>query len=63
MKNNTFWRDATWVLLAANVFFWLWSHEDLRVLGLGPKVVQEPQREQDQVDVELLTLKPKASAP
>ncbi|PQA83543.1 hypothetical protein C5F52_08855 [Limnohabitans sp. TS-CS-82] len=60
MKNNSFWRNTAWVLLAVNVFFGLWSQDGLRVLGWGPKVVQEPQREQDQVDVELLTLKPKA---
>jgi hypothetical protein len=59
MKNNSFWRNTAWALLAANVFFALWSQDGLRVLGWGPKVVQEPQREQDQVDVELLTLKAK----
>ena len=59
MKNNNFWRNIAWLLLFANVLFGLWSQDGLRVLGWGPKVVQEPQREQDQVDVELLRLKPK----
>jgi hypothetical protein len=41
--------------------FWAWNAGALRFLGLGPKPVQEPHRLENQVDPELLTIKPAAS--
>jgi len=40
---------------------WLWNDGVLRFLGLGPKPVQEPHRVENQIDPELLTIKPAAS--
>ncbi len=61
MTTKYFWRNVVLVLAAINLVFWLWNDGDLRFLGLGPKPVQEPQRLDNQVDPELLTIQPAAS--
>ena len=61
MNSKYFWRNVVFVLVAINLLFWLWRDGRLSVLGLGPKLVQEPQRVENQIDPELLTLKPAAS--
>lgn len=62
MKSKYFWRNAVYVLALINFLFWLWSDGNLRFLGLGPKPVQEPQRLENQVNPEMLTVKPATSA-
>jgi hypothetical protein len=61
MNSKYFWRNVVFVLVAINLLFWLWRDGRLSVLGLVPKPVQEPQRVENQIDPELLTLKPAAS--
>jgi hypothetical protein len=61
MNSKFFWRNVVYALAAINLLFWLWNDGRLSVLGLGPKPVQEPQRVENQVDPELLTIKPAAS--
>jgi hypothetical protein len=61
MNSKFFWRNVVYALAAINLLFWLWNDGGLRFLGLGPKVVQEPHRVDNQVDPELLTIKPAAS--
>ncbi len=62
MKSKYFWRNAVYVLALINFLFWLWSDGNLRFLGLGHKPVQEPQRLENQVNPEMLTVKPASSA-
>ena len=61
MNSKYFWRNVVYVLAVINLLFWLWNSGGLRFLGLGPKPVQEPHRVENQVDPELLTIKPAAS--
>jgi hypothetical protein len=61
MNSKYFWRNVVFVLVAINLLFWLWRDGRLSVLGLVPKPVQEPQRVENQIDPELLTLKPASS--
>ncbi len=61
MNLKYFWRNVVFALVAINLLYWLWNDSSLRFLGLGPKPVQEPQRLENQVDPELLTIKPAAS--
>jgi hypothetical protein len=61
MNSKFFWRNVVYALAAINLLFWLWNDGRLSFLGLGPKPVQEPQRVENQVDPELLTIKPVAS--
>ena len=61
MNSKYFWRNVVYALAAVNLLFWLWSDGALRFLGLGPHTVQEPHRVTNQVDPELLKLKPAAS--
>ena len=63
MNSKLFWRKVVYALVAFNVLFWLWNEGHLSILGLGAKPVQEAHRIDNQVDPELLTLKPAASAP
>jgi len=63
MNTKFFWRNVIFVLAAINLLFWLWNDGRLSFLGLGPKPVQEPQRVENQVDPEFLTIKPAASEP
>ncbi len=61
MNSKNFWRNTVIVLALINLLFWAWHADALRFLGLGPKPVQEPHRLENQVDPELLTIKPAAS--
>ncbi|WP_353132192.1 hypothetical protein [Limnohabitans sp.] len=61
MNSKFLLRNVVYVLAVANLLFWLWNDGSLRFLGLGPKPVQEPQRLENQVDPELLKIKPAAS--
>jgi hypothetical protein len=61
MKSKFLLRNVVYALAAINLLFWLWNDGGLRFLGLGPKPVQEPHRLENQVDPELLTIKPAAS--
>ncbi len=61
MNSKYVWRNVVYALAAINLLFWLWNDGGLRFLGLGPKPVQEPQRLENHVDPELLTIKPVAS--
>jgi hypothetical protein len=61
MNSKHVWRNVVYALAAINLVYWLWNEGGLRFLGLGPKPVQEPQRIENQVDPELLTVKPAAS--
>ncbi len=61
MNSKYVWRNVVYALAAINLLFWLWNDGGLRFLGLVPKPVQEPQRLENQVDPELLTIKPAAS--
>jgi hypothetical protein len=61
MNSKLMLRNVVYILAVANLLYWLWNDGSLRFLGLGPKPVQEPQRLENQVDPELLTIKPAAS--
>jgi anti-sigma-K factor RskA len=61
MNSNKFWRNALIALAVVNVLFWAWTQGYLRWLGVGPTPVREPHRVENQVDPELLTIKPTAS--
>ena len=61
MNSKSFWRNVVYGLVVINLLFWLWNDGRLSFLGLGPKPVQEPHRLENQVDPELLTIKPAAS--
>jgi anti-sigma-K factor RskA len=61
MNSNNFWRNALIALAVVNVLFWAWTQGYLRWLGVGPTPVREPHRVENQVDPELLTIKPAAS--
>jgi hypothetical protein len=55
MKSKFLLRNVVYVLAVVNLLFWLWNDGALR------KPVQEPHRVENQVDPELLTIKPAAS--
>ena len=55
---------SRWIILAlvvANGLFWLWGHDGLRALGVGPDVVSEPQRMKDQIKPEAMRVTPLAN--
>lgn len=58
MKPTPFWRNVAIVLVLANLLLWAWTQGHLRLLGLGPVPVEEPQRLQQQIHPEGLTLRP-----
>jgi hypothetical protein len=62
MKSKYLLRNVVYALAVINLLFWLWNDGGLRFLGLGPKPVQEPHRMNNQIDPELLQVKPPASA-
>ena len=62
MKSKYLLRNVVYSLAVINLLFWLWNDGGLRFLGLGPKPVQEPHRMNNQIDPELLQVKPPASA-
>ena len=57
MKIPTPWRNALIVLVLLNVLLWAWTQGYLRLIGLGPETLQEPQRLQEQVNPDGLTLR------
>jgi hypothetical protein len=61
MNSKLMLRNVVYILAVANLLYWLWNDGSLRFLGLGPKPVQESHRLENQVDPELLTIKPAAS--
>ena len=62
MKHPFFWRNIAVVLVVINLLFWAWTQGYLRLLGVGPQRVQEPERLSAQLQAEAMTLKPVASA-
>jgi hypothetical protein len=62
MKKNAFWRNLVLALFVINLLFWAWTQGYFRAVGLGPKVVNEPERLQEQVVPEALQIKPAASS-
>jgi hypothetical protein len=62
MKSKYVLRNVVYVLAVVNLLFWLYNDGSLRFMGLGPKPVQEPHRLNNQIDPELLQVKPPASA-
>lgn len=62
MKSKYLLRNVVYALAVINLLFWLWNDGGLRFLGLGPKPIQEPHRLNNQIDPELLQVKPPASA-
>jgi len=62
MKSKYLLRNVVYALAVINLLFWLWNDGSLRFMGLGPKPVQEPHRLNNQIDPELLQVKPPASA-
>lgn len=69
MNPTPFWRNLALALVLVNLLLWAWTQGHLRLLGLGPKPVEEPQRMQQQIQPQGLTLrsgeegKPMASKP
>lgn len=61
MNSKLMLRNVVYVLAVANLLYWLWNDGSLRFLGLGPKPVQESHRLENQLDPELLTVRPAAS--
>jgi hypothetical protein len=62
MKHPSFWRQMALVLVVVNLLLWAWTQGYLRLLGVGPQRVQEPERMSAQLKPEAITLKPAASA-
>jgi len=61
MSSKTVWRNVAFLLVLANLMFWLWSQGYLQVAGMGPKSVQEPLRLKEQVEPKSLTIQSAAS--
>jgi len=61
MSSKTVWRNVAFLLVLANLMFWLWSQGYLRMVGMGPKSVQEPLRLKEQVEPQALTIQSAAS--
>ena len=61
MSSKTVWRNVAFLLVLANLMFWLWSQGYLRVASMGPKSVQEPLRLKEQVEPKALTIQSAAS--
>ena len=57
MKISVTWRNAALILVLLNLLFWAWTQGYLRLLGLGPKAIEEPQRLQQQVQPDALRIK------
>jgi hypothetical protein len=56
MSSKIVWRNLAFLLVLANLLFWTWSQGYLRVVGMGPKSVQEPLRLKEQVEPKALTI-------
>jgi hypothetical protein len=61
MSSKTVWRNVAFLLVLANLMFWLWGQGYLRVVGMVPKSVQEPLRLKEQVEPKALTIQSAAS--
>lgn len=55
------WRWISLALVVANVVFWLWGHEGLRALDMGPDIVQEPERLKNQIQPDSMRVSPKSA--
>jgi hypothetical protein len=56
MSSKIVWRNLAFLLVLANLLFWMWSQGYLSVVGMGPKTVQEPLRLKEQVEPKALTI-------
>jgi hypothetical protein len=56
MSSKIVWRNLAFLLVLANLMFWMWCQGYLRVVGMGPKSVQEPLRLKEQVEPKALTI-------
>ena len=56
MSSKIVWRNLAFLLVLANLLFWMWSQGYFRVVGMGPKTVQEPLRLKEQVEPKALTI-------
>ncbi len=56
MSSKFVWRNLVFLLVLANLLFWMWSQGYLRVVGMGPKSVQEPLRLKEQVEPKALMI-------
>lgn len=61
MSSKIVWRNLAVLLVLANLMFWLWGQGHLRIVGMGPKSVQEPLRLKEQVEPQALTIQSAAS--
>jgi len=61
MSSKIVWRNLAVLLVLANLMFWLWGQGYLRIVGMGPKSVQEPLRLKEQVEPQALTIQSAAS--
>jgi hypothetical protein len=56
MSSKIVWRNMAVLLVLANLMFWVWGQGYLRIVGMGPKSVQEPLRLKEQVEPQALTI-------
>jgi len=61
MSSKIVWRNMAVLLVLANLMFWVWGQGYLRIVGMGPKSVQEPIRLKEQVEPQALTIQSAAS--
>ena len=61
MSSKIVWRNLAVLLVLANLMFWLWGQGYLRIVGMGPKSVQEPLRLKEQVEPQALAIQSAAS--
>jgi hypothetical protein len=61
MSSKIVWRNMAVLLVLANLMFWVWGQGYLRIVGMGPKSVQEPLRLKEQVEPQALTIQSAAS--
>jgi hypothetical protein len=54
------WRWMIVALVAANGLFWMWGHDGLRALGLGPSDVSEPLHMKEQIQPEAMRVTPQS---
>ncbi|PIT72929.1 hypothetical protein [Limnohabitans sp. B9-3] len=57
MRSKFWFRNVAVVLVGLNLLLGLWDNGGLRLLGLGPKPVQEPSRLENQIAPDLLVVK------
>jgi len=61
MSSKIVWRNMAVLLVLTNLMFWVWGQGYLRIVGMGPKSVQEPLRLKEQVEPQALTIQSAAS--